>query len=73
MTDKLASVAIALAFFVGWLTILYAGADHPSPPGFIVVILMDLVAAFVVYRRVLVYWGSAQIWRFSLGKSVSRN
>jgi hypothetical protein len=55
LTDKLASVAIALAFFVGWLTILYAGADHPSPPGFIVVILMDLVAAFVVYRRVPVY------------------
>jgi hypothetical protein len=49
------AVAIALAFFVGWLSILYAGADHPPPPGFLIAILLDLAAAYVVYRRVPVY------------------
>lgn len=49
------AIAIALAFFFGWLAILVAGADHPPPPGFIALILFDLAAAFVVYRRVPVY------------------
>lgn len=48
-------VAIALAFFFGWLAILVAGADHPPPPRFPVVIVGDLAAAFVVYWRVPVY------------------
>jgi peptidoglycan/LPS O-acetylase OafA/YrhL len=55
LTDKRAAIAITLAFFFGWLAILYAGADHPPPPRFPVVILGDLAAAFVVYRRVPVY------------------
>jgi heme A synthase len=55
LTDKRAAIAIALAFFFGWLAILYAGADHPPPPGFLALILFDLAAAFVVYRRVPVY------------------
>ena len=55
MTERQSAVAIALAFFFGWLGILYAGADHPPPPGFLIVVLIDLVAALVVYRRVPVY------------------
>jgi hypothetical protein len=55
LTDKRAAIAIALAFFFGWLTILVAGADHPPPPRFPALILFDLAAAFVVYRRVPVY------------------
>ncbi len=34
---------------------LFAGADRPPPPGFLALVLIDLGAAFVVYRRVLVY------------------
>jgi membrane protease YdiL (CAAX protease family) len=55
LTDKRAAIAIALAFFFGWLAILAAGADHPLPPRFPALILFDLAAAFVVYRRVPVY------------------
>ena len=46
---------MALAFFFGWLVVLYAGADHPPPPGFLALVLLDLGAAWVVYLRVPVY------------------
>jgi hypothetical protein len=55
LTDTRTATVIAVVFFCGWLVILYAGADHPPPPGFIAVVLIDLVAAVVVYRRVPVY------------------
>jgi hypothetical protein len=45
----------AVIFFLVWLVILYAGADHPPPPGFIFVVLLDLVAAGLVYWRVPFY------------------
>lgn len=32
----------AFLFFMIWLAILYAGADHPPPPGFVFVVLLDL-------------------------------
>jgi hypothetical protein len=56
------AAAIALGFFSSWLLVLYAGADRPPPPGFPVVIVLDLAAAFVVYRRVRVYaeWSRAR-------------
>lgn len=57
MTEKRSAAAIALAFFFGWLVVMYAGADHPPPPGFLRVVLLDLAAAFVVYWRVPVYAG----------------
>ena len=62
LTDKRTATVIAVVFFSGWLVILYAGADHPPPPGFIALVLVDLVAAFVVYRRVPVYvaWARAR-------------
>ena len=52
---------MALAFFFGWLVVLYAGADHPPPPGFLALVLLDLGAAWVVYLRVPVYarWSRA--------------
>ena len=39
----------AVIFFLFRLTVLYPGADHPPPPGFIAVMLIDLVAAGLVY------------------------
>jgi hypothetical protein len=45
----------AAIFFLVWLAILYAGADHPPPPGFVVVVLLDLIAAGLVYWRVPLY------------------
>lgn len=49
--------AIAAAFFVLCLVILLAGADHPPPPGFLWIVLLDLVAAGLVYWRVPTYAG----------------
>lgn len=61
-TEKRVAVAMAVVFFSGWLAVLYAGADHPPPPGFLALVLLDLAAAFVVYLRVPVYarWSRAQ-------------
>ena len=55
MTKKNFSLAIAIGFFVIWLAILYAGADHPPPPGFILIIFFDLVCSVLVYFRVNTY------------------
>lgn len=56
MTNKkLLNLAIAVFFFVFWLAILYAGADHPPPPGFIVLIVIDLGCSFIVYYRISTY------------------
>ncbi len=48
-------LALAAAFFVLWLGILHAGADHPPPRGFLWVVLLDLVASALVYLRVPAY------------------
>jgi hypothetical protein len=42
--------------------VLYAGADHPPPPGFIAVVLLDLTAAGLVCWRVPVClaWSAAR-------------
>jgi len=45
MTAKRIGLILALAFFTIWLFILWAGADHPPPPGFVRVVLLDAVAA----------------------------
>lgn len=47
---------IAVGFFTFWLIVLYAGADHPPPPGFILVVLVDLGCSIVVYYRVKTYF-----------------
>ena len=55
MTHKNTALTTAVGFFVIWLGVLYAGADHPPPPGFILVIIFDLAAALIIYFRVPVY------------------
>ena len=47
--------AIAVAFFATWLTILYAGADHPPPIGFLWLLPLVTACAVAVYLRVPVY------------------
>jgi hypothetical protein len=48
----------AVGFFLFWLAVLYAGADHPPPPGFLLLVLIDLGCAVVVYYRT----GTYQEW-----------
>lgn len=55
MNQKKIALSIAAAFFFGWLGILLAGADFPPPPGFVLIVLIDLLAAIVVYWRVPTY------------------
>lgn len=38
-----------------WFVVLYAGADHPPPTGFLWAILLDLIAAALVFHRVPTY------------------
>ncbi len=54
---------LACSFFSVWLAILSAGAGHPPPVGFLWLILLDLIAAWLVYLRVAVYigWSTARI------------
>jgi hypothetical protein len=52
MTYQRIPTIIAVLFFFIWLAILYAGADHPPPRRFSLVVLLDLVAALVVFWRV---------------------
>ena len=65
--SKQSRLIIAGAFFTVWLGILYSGADHPPPLGFLWVVLFCLIAAGVVYVRVPAYAGwSATRRRFRL-------
>lgn len=55
MEHKTIARIIAIPFFIFWLIVLWMGADKPVPPGFIIVALIDLAAAFVVYWRIPTY------------------
>lgn len=55
LTEKRFALVIASGFFCVWLAILYAGADHPPPPGFVLLIVLDLAAAGGVYVRIPTY------------------
>jgi FtsH-binding integral membrane protein len=55
LSRRRAAVISAVLFFVFWLAVLYAGADHPPPRGFILVALLDLIAASLVFWRVPYY------------------
>ena len=46
---------VAICFFFVWLGILYAGADHPPPPGFGLIIIIDVLSSLVIYFRVGYY------------------
>jgi len=52
---------IAIAFFVIWISILYAGSDHPPPIGFLWLVPLVFVCAVAVYLRLPVYasWSSS--------------
>ena len=67
MIAKQSRLVIAAGFFIVWVGILYAGADHPPPVGFIWLVLLCLLAAGIVYLRVPTYikW-SATRRRFRL-------
>lgn len=55
MTLDKPALRIAGGFFLLWLGILYLGADHPPPPRFVWVVLLDLPAALLVFWRVPTY------------------
>ena len=55
MKDWSIASKVAIGFFVIWFGILLAGADFPPPTGFLWIILLDLVAALLVYVRVPSY------------------
>lgn len=55
MTPKKIAILIATLFFLFWVVVLYAGADHPPPHGFLWIILADFVCAGVVFLRVPAY------------------
>jgi hypothetical protein len=46
---------IAIAFFVFWSAVLYASADHPSPPGFLGAILLVAMCSLAVGLRMPAY------------------
>lgn len=62
MSDRRISLAMALGTFGFWLVVLYAGADHPPPAGFIWYVLLDAIAAWLVYLRAPTYirWALAR-------------
>jgi hypothetical protein len=52
---------IAVAFFAIWISILYAGSDHPPLVGFLWLVPLVAVCAIVLYLRLPVYatWSGA--------------
>jgi hypothetical protein len=60
MNSKFRSL-IAVAFFAIWISILYAGSDHPPPVGFLRLIPLVFVCSVAVYLRLPVYasWSSS--------------
>jgi len=55
MTVDRGALAIAAGFFVVWLCVLYLGADHPPPRGFVWLVVLALVASVMVYLRTPTY------------------
>jgi len=51
------ATAIALGLACTWVLILLAGADHPPPPRFLLVLPFVLVGALLVYWRAAQYAG----------------
>jgi hypothetical protein len=55
MTAVQSRAIISAAFAVFWLGVLYAGADHPPPVGFLGLIPLVFLCAAVVYWRLPAY------------------
>ena len=50
------SIIIAISFAVTWLAILYAGADHPPPVGFILYLIpLVCICGLGVFFRISTY------------------
>ena len=60
MNHRITSLFFAGSFFLFWLIVLYAGADHPPPRGFLWAVFLDAVAAGLILRRMPTYiaWSS---------------
>lgn len=55
MIEERSRRLIAIAFFSIWIGILYLGADHPPPVGFLWLVLFCFIAATAIYVRVPVF------------------
>ncbi len=55
MLEKPSAYKIAIGFFIFWLCINLLIADFPPPIGFVWIILLLLIAAFLVFIRVPTY------------------
>jgi hypothetical protein len=55
MPTPRAPLAVALVFALFWLAVLYAGADHPPPTGFLWLAAIVLLCALVVFWRFPTY------------------
>lgn len=49
MQTRTVARVLAIATFIGLVAIAYAGADHPPPPGFVIVIGLALLCAVGVW------------------------
>ena len=55
MSRSRARLLIAAGFFLFWIAIFYAGADHPPPLGFLWLVLLTGLVAAGVYHRTAAY------------------
>jgi hypothetical protein len=56
------ALSLAAGFFLAWVCVLYLGADHPAPRGFVWLVVLALVASVLVYLRSPTYadWHAAR-------------
>jgi hypothetical protein len=51
------ALSLAAGFFLAWIWVLYPGADHPPPGGFVWLVVLALVASVLVCLRSPTYAG----------------
>ncbi len=56
------ALSLAAGFFLTWVCVLYLGADHPPPRGFVGLVVLALVASGLAYLRSPTYadWHAAR-------------
>ena len=67
MTQQTVAQTISIIYFIFWMLVLYAGADHPPPIGFLIFFPLVGLCAYVVYRRLPTYidWHQQRkTWRY---------
>ena len=62
MNPRTLGLFLAVSFSVFWIAVLYAGADHPVPKGFVLAFILSAIAGVLVYLRVPTYmeWSRAR-------------